>query len=79
MVCRRCCVRAWVVGYRRSALDHAVGLGLRLQVGDLGQKLENFIEVTREEFRELRQEMNHNQAQLIELVTNRVGKNPDAS
>lgn len=56
-----------------------MGLGLRLQVGDLGQKLENFIEVTREEFRELRQEMNHNQAQLIELVTNRVGKNPDAS
>ncbi|CAM5528820.1 MULTISPECIES: hypothetical protein [Streptomyces] len=48
---------------------------LRLQVGNLDQKLGNFIEETRE----LRQEMNRNQAQIIELLSSLVGKSPDAS
>ncbi|MEU7260995.1 hypothetical protein AB0B21_35120 [Streptomyces rimosus] len=48
---------------------------LRLQVGNLDQKLDNYIEETRE----LRQEMNRNQAQIIALLSNLVGKSPDAS
>ncbi|MEU7154409.1 hypothetical protein AB0B15_41335 [Streptomyces sp. NPDC045456] len=66
---------------------------LRLQVGNLDQKLDNFIEESRRETQELRQtmessqaqivelrqEMNRNQAQIVELLTGLVGKNPDAS
>ncbi|MEN2416493.1 hypothetical protein AABB02_00060 [Streptomyces rimosus] len=66
---------------------------LRLQVGNLDQKLDNYIEESRRESQELRQavessqtqiielrqEMNRNRAQIVELLSSLVGKSPDAS
>ncbi|MFI2241227.1 hypothetical protein [Streptomyces chrestomyceticus] len=61
-------------GFLKSGLT-----ALRLQIGNLDQKLDNFIEESRRESQELRQEMNRNRAQIVELLTSLVGKGPDAS
>ncbi|MEU7160360.1 hypothetical protein [Streptomyces chrestomyceticus] len=52
---------------------------LRLQVGNLDQKLDNFIDETRSKFDALDQKIDRNQAQIIELLSQLVGKNPDAN
>ncbi|GGU99849.1 hypothetical protein GCM10010211_79040 [Streptomyces albospinus] len=52
---------------------------LRLQVGNLDQKVANLDQKIDEKIGELNEKIDRNQAQIVELPTALVGKNPNES